>query len=97
MELSVELHSTAALAPWKEPPMILSWMHPKAGLCDVEKRKISFTCQESNDSSVIQPVTWPLYRLSHLDFSIIKEITEIPSLLIVVKKYIFMILLNTVK
>jgi hypothetical protein len=97
MELSIQLYSTAALAAWKEPPVIISWMDPKTGLCDVEKRKMSFTCQESNNSSVIQPVTCPLYRLSHLNFSISKEITEIPSLLIVIKKYIFVIVLNAVK
>jgi hypothetical protein len=89
MELSVQFYFTAALAPWKGPPMVISWMDPKADLCDVEKRKVSLTSQESNDSSVIQPVTWPLYRLSTLDFSINKEIIEIPSLLIVVKKVYF--------
>jgi hypothetical protein len=60
MEVSGQLHDTAALLPRKEPPIHTGkagWVDPRAGLDAVVKRKIPTLFQEMNPRTpIIQPV-----------------------------------------
>jgi hypothetical protein len=54
MEMSVQLHATAALLPREKAlgaHWIGSWLDPRAGLDVVVKRKIPIPCRESNPRS----------------------------------------------
>jgi hypothetical protein len=61
MEVSGQFQAPAALLPGPRDPgtqRIGGWVGPRGGLDAIEKRKISYSCQESNsDSSAIQPVS----------------------------------------
>jgi hypothetical protein len=47
---------------------IKGWVCLRVGLDVVEKENIPCLCRESNrESSAVQTVTYPLYRLSYLD------------------------------
>jgi hypothetical protein len=52
MEVSCQFHAPAALPPGNEPTVAIEqegdWVGSKAGLDDVEKRKISISCRELN-------------------------------------------------
>jgi hypothetical protein len=59
MEVSGQLHAPDAL---HGTHCVGGWMAPRAGIDVME----SYFCQKSNsDSSVVQPVGYSLYRLSH--------------------------------
>jgi hypothetical protein len=64
---STRWRCVVSFTPW---PLYLQivWVGPKGSLDDIEKRKLSFLCQESNrDPSVIQSLACSLYRLSYPD------------------------------
>jgi hypothetical protein len=60
MEVSGQLHASAALPPWKEPPgthWIGGWVGPRAVLDAMVKRKIPSSRRESNSRTpIVQPV-----------------------------------------
>jgi hypothetical protein len=48
MEVSGQIHATAALPPGKDPPIHIGWVITRAGMDAVKQRKISYPCRELN-------------------------------------------------
>jgi hypothetical protein len=62
--VSAQHHAPAALSPGKKPDAhwIGGFMGPRAGLDDMENRKICWLCRDSNQR-MVHPLAYSLYRL----------------------------------